>query len=55
MEYIYRSHGNIYLYSLTVGAAEGVVDFFQAAKSACIQRAGLIPDDAYLILKLTSL
>ena len=34
---------------------EGVVDFFQAAKSACIQRAGLIPDDAYLILKLTSL
>ena len=24
---------------------EGVVDFFQAAKSARIQRAGLIPDD----------
>ena len=26
---------------------EGVVDFFQAAKSARIQRAGLIPDDVY--------
>ena len=36
---------------------EGVVDFFQAAKSACIQRAGLIPDDVCIIigvLKITT-
>ena len=29
---------------------EGVVDFFQAAKSARIQRAGLIPDDVCIII-----
>ena len=28
---------------------EGVVDFFQAAKSARIQKAGLIPDDVCII------
>ena len=29
---------------------EGVVDFFQAAKSARIQRTGLIPDDVCIII-----
>ena len=30
---------------------EGVVDFFQAAKSARMQRAGLIPDDVHKIIE----
>ncbi len=28
---------------------EGVIDFFQAAKSACIQRAGLMPEAVSIV------
>ena len=31
------------------------MDFFQAAKSACIQRAGLIPDDVCIIIGVLKL